>query len=256
MDVRKHNREAWNKQVELGNPWSIPVSSKIIADAKNGKIAIHLSPAKSVPVQWLSGLKGKKVLCLASGGGQQGPVLAAAGAKVTVLDNSPKQLEQDRLVADREELKIRTVEGNMADLSMFPDNSFNLIVHPISNVFISDVRPVWNEAFRVLKKGGVLLSGRNNPIEYIFDLKKAESTGILEVKYKLPYSDAEQLSKKEILRRKTEGIPLEFSHTLEDQIGGQIDAGFFITGFYEDRDIEKPLDKYTSVYIVTRALKP
>ena len=81
------------------------------------------------------------MLCLASGGGQQGPILAAAGANVTVFDNSPRQLAQDRLVADREGLAIETVLGDMADLSAFPDARFDLIVHPVSNVFVPDVRP-------------------------------------------------------------------------------------------------------------------
>ena len=92
-------------------------------------------------------------MCLASGGGQQGPILAAAGADVTVFDNSPRQLEQDRYVADRDGLHLQTVEGDMRDLSCFPDESFDLIVHPVSNVFVPDVKPVWREAYRVLKPG-------------------------------------------------------------------------------------------------------
>ena len=87
-------------------------------------------------------LAGADVLCLAAGGGQQGPILAAAGADVTVFDNSPRQLAQDRLVADRDGLAIRTIEGDMADLSAFADASFDLVVHPVSNVFAADVRPV------------------------------------------------------------------------------------------------------------------
>ncbi len=259
MDIRAYNRDAWNKEVEGGNQWTIPVSSEVIAAARRGRWQIFLTPTIPVPKDWFPDLKGLKILCLASGGGQQGPILAAAGANVTVLDNSPRQLEQDRTVAERESLDIATVEGDMADLSVFPENSFDLIVHPVSNVFVPDVRPVWRETFRVLRKGGGLLSGFNNPICHLFDFEFAEKTGVLQVKYRLPYSDMESLSEEErrdIIKKK---LPLEYSHTLDDQIGGQIKAGFLITGFYEDRyrqEEDDLLSGYTSTSMATRAFKP
>lgn len=259
MDIREHNRLAWNKQVEKGNQWTVPVGSEAIVAARKGEWTILLTPTKPVPRDWLPDIKGQQVLCLASGGGQQGPILAAAGAQVTVLDNSPGQLEQDRLVAEREGLVIATVEGDMADLSMFSDQSFDIIVHPVSNVFVPDVRPVWKEAFRVLCRKGILLAGFNNPVVYLFDYGLIEQTGKLEVKYTLPYSDVEDLSKEEKQRYKDEGIPFEFSHMLEDQIGGQIAAGFMITGFYEDYDQEgntNPIRNYMPTFIATRAIKP
>ncbi len=259
MDIRAYNRDAWDKEVEGGNEWTIPVSSEVISAARRGRWQIFLTPTKPVPEDWFPDLKGLKILCLASGGGQQGPILAAAGANVTVLDNSPRQLEQDQTVAERESLDITTLEGDMADLSVFPDSSFNLIVHPVSNVFVPDVRPVWREAFRVLCHGGALLSGFNNPACHLFDYELAEKTGVLQVKYKLPYSDMESLSEEErqsIIKNK---LPVEYSHSLEDQIGGQISAGFVITGFYEDsyneRDSEL-LSEYMPLFIATRAFKP
>jgi hypothetical protein len=75
----------------------------------------------------------------------------------------------------------------------------------------------------------------------------------------LPYSDAAALAPEEVARRRTEGIPLEFSHTLDEQIGGQIAAGFVITGFYEDREPEARKDllsPYMATYFTTRAIKP
>ena len=89
MDIRKHNRVAWDRQVEDGNPWTIPVSEADIAAAREGRWKIVLTPSKAVPKEWFPDLEGVDLLCLASGGGQQGPILAAAGANVTVLDNSP-----------------------------------------------------------------------------------------------------------------------------------------------------------------------
>lgn len=259
MDIRAYNRDAWDKEVEGGNQWTIPVSSEVIAAARRGRWQIILTPTIPVPKDWFPDIKGLDVLCLASGGGQQGPVLAAAGANVTVLDNSPRQLEQDRSVAERESLDITTVEGDMADLSVFPDSSFDLIVHPVSNVFVPDLRPVWREAFRVLRFGGELLSGFTNPLFYLFDWDIADNTGILQVKYKLPYSDLNDLTEEERGRRIKEKLPLEHSHTLDDQIGGQIRAGFLITGFYEDRYSQAEddlLSCYTSTFMATRAVKP
>jgi ubiquinone/menaquinone biosynthesis C-methylase UbiE len=185
-------------------------------------------------------------------------VLATAGAIVTVLDNSPKQLAQDRLVAERESLTIRTVEGDMADLAMFRDQSFDLVVHPISNVFVPEVIPVWAEASRVLRQGGTLISGFNNPAVHLFDYDFAEQTGILQVKHKLPYSELSSLSDEEKQQRIDNGWALEFSHTLEDQIGGQLDAGLVITGFYEDiydEGEEDLLSAYMPTFIATRAVK-
>ena len=259
MNVTAFNQWAWDKQVDRGNPWTRPVSSAEVANAKQGEWSILLTPVKQVPKDWFPSLNGCDVLCLASGGGQQGPILAAAGAAVTVFDNSPKQLGQDRIVAERENLSIKIVQGDMADLSVFAGESFDLIVHPVSNVFVPDVIPVWRESFRVLRRGGLLLAGFTNPILYLIDHEEFSNTGRLEVRNRLPYSDVESLSPMQRSRCETEGIPLEFGHSLADQIGGQIAAGFVITGLYEDVDREEnesPMRRFTPLYLATRAAKP
>ncbi len=257
MDIRGYNRIAWDKQVEQGNQWTIPVGDDVIAAARQGEWKILLTPTKPVPRAWFPDLRELDVLCLASGGGQQGPTLAAAGARVTVLDNSPGQLAQDRLVAERHALSVVTVQGDMADLSAFSDRSFDLIVHPVSNTFVPDVRPVWKEAFRVLREGGGLLAGFTNPAVYLFDYDLADRTGILQVKYALPYSDLTSLSLEERQRYIESEAPLEFSHTLEDQIGGQLDAGFLLVDLFEDYgDEEDPPYRYMPAFIATRALRP
>ena len=259
LDIRAYNRTAWDREVERGNRWTVPVGDEAIAAARRGEWEILLTPSKPVPRAWFPDIEGVDVLCLASGGGQQGPILAAAGAKVTVLDNSPKQLAQDRRVAERHALPIITVEGDMADLSRFPDQSFDLIVHPVSNCFVPDVRPVWAEAFRVLRRGGVLLAGFSNPATYLFDYDLADRTGILQVKYALPYSDLTSLPAEERQQYIETETPLEFSHTLEDQIGGQLDVGFLLTGFFEDGydgEEDDLLTNYMPTFIATRAVKP
>jgi SAM-dependent methyltransferase len=247
MDIRAHNRIAWDTLSDRGDPWTVPVSPQEIEEARQGRWTIVLTPIKPVPREWLD-IAGQHVLCLASGGGQQAPILAAAGATVTVLDNSPKQLESDARMAERHGLAISTVLGDMANLHMFADDSFDLVFHPVSNLFVPDVLPVWREAFRVLRRGGCLLAGFINPAVFIFDQDVVDRTGRLEVKHSLPYSDTDRPADE----------PLAFSHTLEAQIGGQIAAGFSIIGMYEDVDRagdNDQLSNYMPTFIATRALK-
>jgi SAM-dependent methyltransferase len=259
IDIRAYNREAWNHQVDSGNEWTVPVLPELIAEAREGRWQVLLTPTIPVPREWFPAMPGADVLCLACGGGQQGPIFAAAGANVTVFDNSPRQLAQDRLVAEREGLTIRTVEGDMADLSVFSDSCFDLVFHPVSNVFAQDVLPVWREAFRVLRPGGVLLAGFMNPAIYIFDFALADEKGILEVAHRLPYSDLADMSDDQLARYLAERSPLEFSHSLDEQIGGQLAAGFLLAGLFEDRSPPEQNDAVSRgmpVFIATRAIKP
>src|SRR3972149_3493440 len=254
MNIREYNSDAWDREVKKSNKWTIPVSVETIVKARQGDWQIVLTPTIPVLVDWFPQLKGADVLCLASGGGQQGPVPAAAGANVTVFDNSPRQLEQDQLVAEREALSLKTVEGDAADLSMFQDESFDLVFNPCSTVFMRDVRAVWKEAYRVLRHGGILMTGSMNPVHYIFDLYKADE-GILEVAHSIPYSDLTSIPKDDLDELIEKGLPVEFGHSLTDLLGGQCDAGFVITGVYEDYMLDSPLHKYHPSYIATRALK-
>jgi SAM-dependent methyltransferase len=212
-----------------------------------------LTENKPVPHTWFPPLAGLDILCLACGGGQQGPVFAAAGGHVTVLDNSPRQLDRDREVAEREGLAITTVEGDMRDLSRFAAESFDLIFHPVSNNFVPDVLPVWRGAYRVLRRSGVLMAGFMNPDVYVFDAADAEM-GIMELRYTLPF-DPMKFSEQERLRMFGADSPLEFSHTIDDLIGGQLDAGFLLAALYSDMQ-NGPLGKFMPAYIATRAIKP
>jgi SAM-dependent methyltransferase len=254
VDPAEHNRRYWDREVEKGNVWTRPVSAEVIAAARRGDWHIVLTPTKPVPRSWFPPLEGRRVLCLASGGGQQGPVLAAAGAEVTVFDNSPKQLAQDRLVAEREGLSLRLELGDMRDLSRFAAGAFELIVLPGSVAFIEEVRPLWRDAYRILTDGGLLLAGFPNPVEYIFDLK-AWNAGQLVVRHRIPYSDLTSLPPEELedlVLGPHEGMC--FGHSLEDLIQGQLDAGFVITGFYEDNG-GGPLDPFINSTAATRAVK-
>lgn len=262
-NIRAINREAWNHAVDTGDRWTQPVSSEIIAKARAGEWEIYLTTSKTVPRAWFGTVeghevRGKDVLCLASGGGQQAPILAAADANVTSFDNSPRQLEQDRTVAEREGLDIRTIEGDMRDLSALDNASFDLIFHPVSNLFVPDVRLVWQECARVLRTGGRLLAGFCNPIYYIFDGEAAEE-GKMVVSNPLPYSDSQHLSPARKAHYIAEKRAFEHSHTFESQLAGQLEVGLAITGFYEDSwstdEIYHPWNGYFPSFFATKAEK-
>lgn len=254
MDVVDYNRRAWDRMVARGNEWTVPVTTAEVDAARRGEWQVVLTPRRGVPRAWFPPLLGARVLCLAGSGGQQGPILAAAGARVTVFDNSPRQLAQDRFVAYRDGLPIETIQGDMRDLGVLADASFDLIVHPCSNCFVPDIRPVWREAARVLVSGGVLLAGFINPLAFIFD-EAAADRGELIVRHRLPYADATHLDEHELRELEERGDPFIFSHSLEEQIGGQIEAGLTITALFEDDWPGKPLAMYAPSFLATRAVK-
>jgi ubiquinone/menaquinone biosynthesis C-methylase UbiE len=250
MDIVEHNKSAWDSYVDKKDRWTIPATDRELEDARKGNWGIVLTPNKKVPKNWFPPLKGLKTLGLASGGGQQGPILATLGADVTIFDNSDKQLEQDSVLSDKFSLNIKTVQGDMRDLSVFEDNSFDLIFNPCSIVFVDNVLPVWKECYRVLKPGGVLMTGLINPI--IFQLDDEN----LKLVYKQPFSDVHSLPKEDLEKLKEENEPFVFGHSLSDQIGGQLDAGFTLTAMFEDTwDVENKMNDFMPSFIGTRAVK-
>jgi SAM-dependent methyltransferase len=255
FDPVAYNRAAWDREVENGNEWTRPVGPGVIARARAGNWPVVLIGYEPVPRDWFpADLAGAAVLCLASGGGQQGPVLAAAGADVTVFDNSPRQLGRDREVATREELAVRTVLGDMRDLSMFPEASFDVVFNPVSNVFCPDLAPVWREAFRVLRPGGILMAGFMNPDVFLFDVAALEDRGELAVRHRLPFTTLD-LPEAERQRWYGDG-PIEYSHSLSGQIGGQLAAGFTLTHLAEAPHHADATARYMPAYFATRAVKP
>ncbi len=255
MDITAYNRRAWDGLVRRGDRWTVPVSPEVVAAARRGDWHIVLTCERPVPREWFPPLAGARTLCLAGSGGQQAPILAAAGAHVTVLDNSPAQLAQDRLVAARDGLALDTVLGDMRDLAAFAAGSFDLVVHPCSNCFVPEVRPVWREIARVLAPGGTLLAGFINPAAFLCDATAADRSGVLLVRHRLPYADRSSLTADELRALIDDGEPLVFGHSLEDQIGGQTDAGLQIVGLFEDVWPGTPLNDFMPTMIATRAVR-
>lgn len=256
-EARRYNQQAWDHQVDEENEWTVPVSSEVIERARAGDWSVVLTPNLPVPRDWFPpDMDGVRILALACGGGQQGPIFAAAGADVTVLDASEKQLERDQFVAERDGFEIDTVQGDMADLSAFADETFDLVFHPVSNCFSPVVLPVWREAARVLGPDGLLLAGFTNPVALLVDPDAAEK-GVTTLKYTMPFAEPEHLSEEEKKRYTDENEPLVYAHSLEDQIGGQLAAGLSLTHLFEDygREKKEAIDKHLPTYIATRALK-
>ncbi|WP_417483757.1 class I SAM-dependent methyltransferase [Maricaulis salignorans] len=259
MDIHRHNAAAWNAESDRGDsPWCQPVSAELIAAARDGDWSVILTPNKAVPKAWFGELTGARVLCLAGSGGQQAPVLAAAGADVTVLDISAAQLAKDVFVAERDGLDLAVIEADMTRLSDHLSGAFDLIFHPISNLFIADLMPVWRQCAAVLKPGGRLLSGFVNPDFWLFDHDEIEAGGPLLVRHSLPFDAARDLPSSRVEARISEREALEFSHSLETQIGGQIEAGLLIAGFYQDywSDEATPLNAFMPTGFATLAVKP
>ena len=250
------NAKTIDKWVADGWCWGEPITHEVYAKALLGDWSVLLTPSKSVPHEWFlpclkdNKLAGARLLGLASGGGQQMPVFAALGAECTVLDYSDKQLESEKLVSEREGYSINIVKADMTKRLPFDDESFDLIFHPISNCYIEDVYHVWRECFRVLRRSGVLLAGMDNGINFLFSDHDADP---LVVTDKVPFNPLKDWA---LYDKYVETDGVQFSHTMEEQIGGQLKAGLMLTDLYEDREPEGRLGQHFPQYIATRAIKP
>ena len=249
MNYQDINARTIDRWIEAGWEWGKPISHEIYQAAQRGAWDVLLTPTKTVPHAWFGELRGKRVLGLASGGGQQMPIFAALGADCTALDYSEKQLESERMVSQREGYAIRILRADMSKPLPFEDDEFDLIFHPVSNCYVREVRPIWRECFRVLRSGGALLAGLDNGMNYIFDDDERMLANALPFD---PLTNPEQMAQ---LEATDSGV--QFSHTLDEQIGGQLEAGFVLTGLYEDTNGEGRLHEFNvPTYVATRAVKP
>jgi SAM-dependent methyltransferase len=243
------NARAITSWIAKGWEWGKPIDHRTYEKAKKGDWDVVLTPTKAVPHSWFGSLQGKRILGLASGGGQQMPIFAALGGICTVFDYTPAQLESERLVAEREHYAIRIVQGDMSEPLPFEDNSFDLIFFPVSNVYIEHAKPVFKECFRVLRSGGILLSGLDNGINFITDEEEKEICN------SLPFNPLKNEDQRKQLEKADGGI--EFSHTLDEQIGGQLEAGFILKDLYEDTNGDGRLHEMNiPTFFATKALKP
>ena len=249
MSYQDINAKTIDRWVKEGWERGKAIDHSTYEAAQNGIWNVKLTPTKCVPHEWFGELRGKKLLGLASGGGQQMPVFAALGAKCTVLDYSEEQLKSERAVAEREQYHIEIIRGDMTKRLPFEDESFDLIFHPVSNCYVEEVKPIWRECYRILKPSGILLAGMDNGIDFLFagDDEK-------EIVNSLPFNPLKNPEQMAQLEKDDCGV--QFSHTLEEQLGGQLEAGFRLTALYEDTNGTGRLHQMNiPSYIASRAVK-
>ena len=248
MDYQDINASVIDRWIGEGWQWGVPISHETFLDAKNGKWDVLLTPTKAVPHAWFGDLKDQEILGLAAGGGQQMPVFTALGAKCTVLDYSQKQILSERLVAEREGYEILTVRADMSKPLPFADASFDLVFHPVSNCYVREIKPIWRECSRVLKPGGLLMVGFDTGINYLVDDDEREIVN------SMPFDPLVNEAQRLQLEREDAGM--QFSHTLEEQINGQLEAGFALLTLYDDTNGEGRLhDMHIPTFAATLAKK-
>ncbi|MEG1209395.1 MAG: class I SAM-dependent methyltransferase [Oscillospiraceae bacterium] len=242
------NSQFFDKWIQSGWEWGQPISHEIYEKAKNGDWFVLLTPTKPVPKNWFPDMRNLKILGLASGGGQQMPIFTACGADCTVLDYSKSQLESEKMVAERENYLINIVRADMTKPFSFENESFDLIFHPVSNCYVEDVLPIWKECYRVLKRGGILLAGLDNGIGFAFNNDETA------LKYKLPFNP---LKNKEIYDDSIKNDwGIQFSHTVEEQIAGQLQVGFRLVDIYQDTGGTGNLHEFNiPTFYATKAVK-
>lgn len=246
-DINSRIIDQW---IDDGWKWGRPISHEDYLAALSGNWTMVLTPTRSVPCEWLfPDMRGRRVLGLAAGGGQQMPIFAAMGAQCTVLDYSRKQIESEQLVAEREGYDIRTVRADMSQPLPFDDGEFDLIFHPVSNCYVEDVLPIWRECFRILAPSGRLLAGLDNGFAYAVDDAGER------IIHSLPFNPLRDPSL--IPADQLPEWGMQFSHTLDEQIRGQIQAGLRIVDLYEDTDGEGRLHELgIPTFWATLAEKP
>jgi SAM-dependent methyltransferase len=219
--IHDHNRRAWDERVRLEESYTTTASEQ---QFRNPLGVID-------QCGWLGDVSGKRVLCLAAGGGKQGPLYAAAGAIVTVVDLSPKMLEQDRQVAGERKLKVETVEASMDDLSMFGEASFDLVVQPVSTCYVPDVERVYREVARTVMPGGLYISQHKQPVNLQADVLPSARGYLLNE----PYHRTGPLPPVAVGTANREAGTLEFLHRWEQLLGGLCRSGFVIEDVAEPR---------------------
>jgi SAM-dependent methyltransferase len=213
------NRRAWDARARKGERFTEPARRE---DLNKPLSAID-------PCGWLSeGVQGKRLLCLAAGGGRHGALYAAAGAVVTVVDLSAEMLAIDRQVAAESGRDVRTVQASMDNLSMLPTGGFDIVIHPVSTCYLPDVRPVYREVARVLVPGGIYISQHKQPASMQADTRPSQrGYELVEAYYRVGPLPAVSGS----LHR--EDGTLEFLHRWEELVGEMCRAGFVIEDLLE-----------------------
>ena len=219
MRYQRQNRAAWNRLAESQAQFARPATDEECRQ-----------PLKTLDSRgWLpADVSGRDVLCLAAGGGWQSILYATAGAQVTVVDLSPSMLRIDQREASRRNLSVRTVEGSMDDLSMLPDESFDIVHQPVSTCYVPDVGRVYREISRVLRDGGLYLSQHKQPTSLQITRRDSRDHYVIGVEY---YHEGPLPQTEDRAYRETGAV--EYSHRWEQLVGELCRAGFVLDDLRE-----------------------
>jgi ubiquinone/menaquinone biosynthesis C-methylase UbiE len=257
-DIIKKNQKDWNERVVSGEQYTIPwlnMSMDLINQFANGELSGFNKPYGKIKNPILikirkllySNLKGKRVLCLASGGGQQSVLFSLLGADVTVADISQGQLNGDIQAAKHYGYSVRTELCSMTDLSVFKDESFDIVYQPVSICFVPDVTPVYKEVYRVLKKGGLYQVDHINPATYPTSFDN-DIDGWDGIGYRIssPYiGGALRIDENGNENMTTGEVDGEYRHLFIDMFCKLTDTGFQIKYIWEDERnlVEKTINQ-------------
>lgn len=228
---RRQNQTAWNRLSD-GSQFTKVASDEEIRD-----------PLSSLDGRgWLpSSVAGLRVLCLASGGGWQSILYAAAGAHVTVVDLSPGMLELDRREAARRNLSVTTVEASMDDLSMLPEDSFDIVHQPVSTCYVPSIVAVYEQIARVLRDGGLYISQHKQPICAQITERTPRNHFVVGIEYfhEGPLPKVEDTSYRE-------AGAVEYLHRWDELVGGLCRTGFVLEDLREPRraDYKAPVEHF------------
>ena len=222
--VHEHNRRAWDERVAARQAYIDTATEK----------DFQKPLAVADPFGWLDGeVAGKRLLCLAAGGGRHSVLFAAAGARVTVVDLSPQMLALDRQVAAERGFTIQIVEVSMNDLSALDEASFDIVVQPVSTCYVPNIAAVYRQVARVMAPGGIYVSHHKQPVSLQADFgASAKTRG-----YRLiePYYRSGPLPPVPEGCWHREAGTLEFLHRWEALLGDLCRSGFVI------EDVAEPL---------------
>lgn len=219
-EILRNNRQVYDAMAAACDPLCQP--------AKDSELSDPLATVDAAG--WLGpSIAGRRVLCLAAGGGRQSSLYAAAGAEVTVVDLSPGMLELDRQVAAARGYSLRLLEASMDDLSMLLEAEFDIVIHPVSSCYVPDITKVYGQVARVLRPGGIYVSQHKQPVSLQTSVDPLPQGGFhLQHPYyrNTPLPPPESQSRTG--RRLRESGAIEFLHRWEQLIGGLCRAGFVI----------------------------
>lgn len=229
-DVAGYNQERWKALAGADALFSRP---RLDLNTKSARKLV----CKDI---FFDDLKGKDVLCLAGGGGQQSAAFALLGANVTVVDLSSEQLERDMQAAGHYGLSVKTVQGDMRDLSVFDAESFDIVYQPYSINFVPDCAEVFRQTARVLRPQGHYYFAFANP--FTMSTRETDWNGagyVLRGPYvggeAITYDDQEWVYDHEA--NSVPHKPVEYRHNLCTVVNELVAAGFSIRRLSDDTDM-------------------